>query len=454
MNPEDDPVSKSQTEKLLSPSIEPPSRGIERLESDLVPEELPARLVYLFESDPELARNLALQLSYFGYRVRSFERPSLLHAALGDAWPNAIILDIELSGGDLAATVAAINSLLKKQIPVIFLSARQDFSARLAAVRAGSAAYIDKPVEVRKLVDKLDALTSVQLQEPCRVLIVEDSATQSAWCAYVLRQAGMLTHTVIDPAQLLDAMAEFNPELVLMDMYLPDCSGVELARLIRQTDVYFSLPIVFLSIEASFEKQLDAMRLGGDEFLTKPITPAHLVAAVTPRVERYRMLRAMMAQDSLTGLINHVRLQQQLDFEVARACRQKTPLSFAMIDIDHFKIVNDSYGHPAGDRVLMSISRFLRQRLRKTDVVGRYGGEEFGSILTDTGGVLAQMVLDRIRDDFSKVEHPQGDSKFSVSFSAGIASLGANSSAGELVLAADQALYRAKNQGRNLIVLA
>jgi len=195
---------------------------------------------------------------------------------------------------------------------------------------------------------------------------------------------------------------------------------------------------------------------GGDEFLTKPIDPGHLVAAVIPRVERYRMLRAMMVQDSLTGLINHSGLQQQLDFEVARARRQKTPLSFAMIDIDHFKKVNDSYGHPAGDRVLMSISRFLRQQLRKTDVVGRYGGEEFGSILTGTGGDPAQKVLDRIRDDFGRVEHPRGDSKFTVSFSAGIASLGADAStsAGELVLAADQALYRAKKQGRNQVVLA
>lgn len=447
MNPTDNSGSKSQVEgEILS--------SIGRIEADQELLELPTRLVYLVESDGELARNLALQLSYFGYKVRSFERPSLLQAALDDACPIAIILDVELPGGDLAVAEAAINSLLKKQVPVIFLSERRDLSARLLSVRAGSSAYIDKPVEVSKLIDKLDALTSVQLQEPYRVLIVEDSATQAAWCAHVLRQAGMLTHMVIDPSHLLDAMVEFNPELVLMDMYLPDCTGVELARVIRQMETYFSLPIVFFSAEANFEKQLEAMRLGGDEFLTKPIEPVHLIAAVTPRVQRYRMLRAMMVQDSLTGLINHSRLQQQLDFEVARARRQKTLLSFAMIDIDHFKMVNDSYGHPAGDRVLMSISRFLRQRLRKTDVVGRYGGEEFGSILTGTGGEPAHKVLDRIRDDFAKVEHPRGDSNFTVSFSAGIASLDTSASAGELVLAADQALYRAKKQGRNQVVLA
>ena len=447
MNPADNSASKPQAGGALLSSVG-------RIETDQDLLELPTRLIYLIESDAELARNLTLQLGYFGYRVRVLERPSLLQASLDEACPTAIILDVELPGSDLAVVEGAIRGLLTKQIPVIFLSERQDFAARLLSVRAGSSAYIDKPVEVSKLIDKLDALTSVQLQEPYRVLIVEDSATQAAWCAYALRQAGMSTHMVIDPAHLLDAMAEFNPELVLMDMYLPDCSGVELARVIRQIETYFSLPIVFLSMEASFEKQLDAMRLGGDEFLTKPIDPVHLIAAVTPRVERYRMLRAMMVQDSLTGLINHSRLQQQLDFEVARARRQKTPLSFAMIDIDHFKMVNDNYGHPAGDRVLMSISRFLRQRLRKTDVVGRYGGEEFGSILTGTGGEPAQKVLDRIRDDFGRVEHPRGDSKFTVSFSAGIASLDSGASAGELVLAADQALYRAKKQGRNQVVLA
>lgn len=447
MNPADNSTSKPQVEGGVLSSVG-------RIETDQDPLELPTRLIYLVESDGELARNLALQLGYFGYKVRIFERPSLLQAALDEACPTAIILDVELPGSDLAVAEGAIRGLLAKQVPVIFLSERRDLSARLLSVRAGSSAYIDKPVEVSKLIDKLDALTSVQLQEPYRVLIVEDSATQATWCAYALREAGMSTHMVIDPTHLLDAMTEFNPELVLMDMYLPDCSGVELARVIRQMETYFSLPIVFLSSESNFAKQLDAMRLGGDEFLTKPIDSAHLIAAVTPRVERYRMLRAMMVQDSLTGLINHSRLQQQLDFEVARARRQKTPLSFAMIDIDHFKMVNDSYGHPAGDRVLMSISRFLRQRLRKTDVVGRYGGEEFGSILTGTGGEPAQKVLDRIRDDFGRVEHPRGDSKFTVSFSAGIASLDSGASAGELVLAADQALYRAKKQGRNQVVLA
>ena len=451
MNPTDNSENKSQAEKSLSSSIE---FSASMMKGDQDPLELPTRLIYLIESDAELARNLTLQLGYFGYRVHVLERPSLLQAALDEAFPTAIILDVELPGSDLEVAEMAIKGLLEKQIPVIFLSERRDLSARLSSVRAGSSAYMDKPVEVSKLIDKLDALTSVQLQEPYRVLIVEDSATQAEWCAYTLRQAGVLTHMVIDPAHLLDAMAEFNPELVLMDMYLPDCSGVELARVIRQMETYFSLPIVFFSEDVSFEKQLDAMRLGGDEFLTKPIDQSHLVAAVIPRVERYRMLRAMMVQDSLTGLINHSGLQQQLDFEVARARRQKTPLSFAMIDIDHFKKVNDSYGHPAGDRVLMSISRFLRQRLRKTDVVGRYGGEEFGSILTGTGGDPAQKVLDRIRDDFGRVEHPRGDSKFTVSFSAGIASLDSGASAGELVLAADQALYRAKKQGRNQVVLA
>jgi len=420
----------------------------------------PSALVYLFESDGELARHLTLQLGYFGYRVSAFEHPSFLDMALAEGWPTAIIMDIEFPGNPLAGPEAVEKSvcLAGKKVPIIFLSARKDFDARVAAVRVGSAAFIERPtgvaIEVARLIDKLDALTSVQLREPYRVLIVEDSVFQAEFYQQALQRVGMTTKIVVDPAALLEALTEFNPELVLMDVYFPECSGTQLAQVIRQMEAYFSLPIVFLSGEENFEKQLEAMRLGGDEFLTKPITAENLIAAVMPRVQRYRLLRAMMIQDSLTGLINHSYLQQQLVYEVARAARQKAPLSFVMVDVDHFKQVNDTYGHPVGDQVLISLSRFLRQRLRKTDVIGRYGGEEFGLILTGAPGDQAHMVIDRIRADFAKVEHPRAGGEFCVSFSAGVASLESCRSAGELLLAADKSLYRAKREGRNRVILS
>jgi PleD family two-component response regulator len=137
-----------------------------------------------------------------------------------------------------------------------------------------------------------------------------------------------------------------------MDMPMLDCTGLELAAVIRLQEAFVSVPIVYLSAEANITKQQTAMRLGGDDFLTKPIQPDHLVSSITSRVQRSRKLRSFMIRDSLTGLLNHTRIQEQLDLAVMRARRSASMLTFAMIDIDHFKAINDMHGHPVGDRVI------------------------------------------------------------------------------------------------------
>jgi diguanylate cyclase (GGDEF)-like protein len=129
-------------------------------------------------------------------------------------------------------------------------------------------------------------------------------------------------------------------------------------------------------------------------------------------------------------------------------------LSFAMIDIDYFKQVNDSYGHPVGDRVIKSLSRLLKQRLRTSDLVGRYGGEEFAVVLVDADGVTAMKVLDNIRDDFSQLRHLAEEKEFTVTFSCGIADVSQFPDATKLSDAADKALYKAKHAGRNRVMLA
>jgi len=218
-------------------------------------------------------------------------------------------------------------------------------------------------------------------------------------------------------------------------------------------DTYVSIPIVYLSGETDIKKQMSAMRMGGDDFLTKPIEAAHLISSVCTRAERMRIIRSHMDRDSLTSLLNHTKTREQLDIAMDRARRHGGSLSFAMIDIDHFKEVNDVYGHPTGDRVIMSLARLLQQRLRKTDVVGRYGGEEFAVIMTDTGASNAAKVLDVIRISFSRIRNMADGREFSVTFSCGIASFSGHGDAALLTSAADNALYEAKRGGRNRIVL-
>jgi diguanylate cyclase (GGDEF)-like protein len=284
--------------------------------------------------------------------------------------------------------------------------------------------------------------------------VVDDEQELANYHSLILQGAGMVTEIVNSPLHVFDRLSEFGPDLVLMDMYMPECDGMELARTIRQMKAYFSVPIVFLSGETNIDKQLSAMIMGGDEFLTKPIKPEHLISSVAIRAERMRIIRSFMERDSLTGLLNHTKTKLGLDVAVARAKRLITRTSFAMIDIDKFKLVNDTYGHPVGDRVIASLARLLQQRFRKTDIIGRYGGEEFAVVLTETDVHHAKDMLNKIRTIFSHIKFRHEDEEFSVSFSAGVASYPEFANTELLSDAADKALYEAKRTGRNKVCIA
>ncbi len=412
-----------------------------------------AQLIYLVEDDPLQANEVAAQVSYFGYTVRIFSRLDDMNAALQSEIPAAILMDIVFPEGK-SAGIEAISALGKTfPAPVIFISVREDLPARLQVVRAGGIAYFTKPLNTARLIDVLDQLTIREDPIPYRVLIVDDALVQANYNAMHLRKAGMEVEVVTDPMQLLLPLSEFHPDLILLDMYMPDCTGMELATVLRQMDAFVSIPIVYLSAETDREKQLEAVGLGGDDFLTKPIKPAHLVASVTSRVERYRKLRSLMLRDSLTGLFNHTKTRECLAQEVSRAARLGQPMAYAMLDLDHFKLVNDTYGHAAGDRVLRSLAQLLSRRLRSSDVVGRYGGEEFAIIFPNTSGQAAAGLMDELRVAFAKIRHRTGQAEFTATFSCGVAAYPDCATPAGLSEAADRALYAAKRQGRNQVAL-
>lgn len=412
------------------------------------------KMVYLVEDDAEVAQDITLQIGHFNYAVHTFGDLAAFRNAMTQSPPAAVIMDINLPDGNGAAAIAELQKGRDHPLPTVFLSVRGDLEARLDAVRAGGAAYFTKPVDIAALVDALDRLTASQLSDPYRVLIVDDTLSLANYYALTLRQAGMITEVVSEPLQVMQALTTFCPELILMDMYMPDCTGLELAMVIRQQEAYVGIPIVFLSAETNLGKQLEAMRQGGDDFLVKPIQPDHLISAVTSRAQRYHVLRSLMSRDSLTGLYNHTATKELLSNAVDLAKRRRVPLSFAMIDIDHFKSVNDTHGHAAGDRVIKSLSRLLHQRLRKTDILGRYGGEEFAVALIDADASQALRIMDEVRANFAQLRHGGGEQEFRATFSCGIATVSPHSHASELIEMADKALYEAKHGGRNKVVLA
>ncbi|MEY6433195.1 diguanylate cyclase [Thioalkalicoccus limnaeus] len=414
------------------------------------------RLIYLCDDDPDLIQQLAQQLACFGYQVRPFPTLAALHEAIRAQTPAAVIMDVTFPEGPFAGPEAL--DLLREDAglaaPCVFISNRDDFAARLRAVRAAGAAYCPKPIKTVEIVEILDLITDRTPTEPFHVLIVDDDRDLAEYHAMVLESAGMVIRVATAPDQVLGLLGTFSADLVLMDLYMPDCSGPELARVLRQIPDYTSLPIIYVSSETNMDRQFEAMEVGVDGFLTKPIAAERLVTEVRLRAERMRMLHALMVRDSLTGLFNHNTILQFLEVAVASAKRVDRPLCFAMIDIDRFKQVNDTYGHATGDQVLMALSRTLKLRLRNNDLVGRYGGEEFAVILADAAIDEAHRIIETLRAGFAEVVFTSDDREFSCTFSAGLAGFPAFATAEALTEAADQALYRAKDGGRNRVVLA
>lgn len=412
-----------------------------------------APAVLLLETDRRLAQNLQHQISHFDYDVRTAADFPGLFDGLEQTQSRLLAIILDGATATLAPEqVAEVRQRTSKHIPLIYLSGSEDVESRLAAARAGADVYLVKPFDLHELIDQLDRIGIDNKQEPFHIVVVEDSPTQAAYYSAILQKAGMLATVVSDPYSVLQALDENAADLILMDMYMPGCNGMELARVIRQVPRHASIPIVYLSAEMELSRQLDALSLGADDFLTKPINPMHLIRSVTIRAERARSLRTLMLTDNLTGLLNHSRIKELLQTEVARAMRSGMPLAFAMLDIDHFKSVNDTHGHHVGDRVIKTMARVLQQRLRQTDYIGRYGGEEFAVILPDANLESAVRIVDEVRQSFNKVHQLAASGAFNVSFSGGVAAFPASRDATKLALDADKALYAAKRQGRNRII--
>ncbi|BAP77631.1 two-component response regulator [Pseudomonas sp. MT-1] len=407
--------------------------------------------IYLLESDFEAGQNMCQTLGNFGYEVLLFPEISLLQSAVQGQMPDALI--VSQHDGELAA-VSALQQSLEAPLPLQVIGHRADFVSQLAAVRAGAKGFFVRPVDITQLENSLENILNLQLNEPYRVLIIDDDDDLSARYSLVLRNSQMLVRTLSDPSQLFEVMREFDPEMVLLDMNMPDFTGIELAQMIRLNDEWLRVPIIYLSAETDINRQMAALLKAGDDFITKPISDTALTAAVFSRVQRARALSMALSRDSLTGLLKHADIKEQVALEVERAQRSGKPTSVVMLDLDHFKQVNDQYGHAAGDNVIRSLANLMRQRLRRIDSIGRYGGEEFVAVLPDCPAEQAKRIFDEIRLRFAALSFHAGARTFSVSLSAGISETDGHAGAGAMLELADQALYAAKHNGRNQVQTA
>ncbi len=408
--------------------------------------------VLVLSGDEAATEDLLLQMEHYGYRVQREPDPQRGLAAAAAQRPLAVIVDLS-QGFERAAPIVA--ELARLGLPWCALARQGDYRLRLQAVRQGALFFFVAPLSIDALVEVLDPLAYPQQEPPYRVLLLDDSRTVLASVRQALRPYPQLHLGVLSrPERVLDVLNYYWPDVLLLDYHLRDCTGLEVARIIRQHKAFESIPIIYLTSESREAMQQEAMRYGGDDFLVKPVGAEQLFHTVLHRARRYRGLRKLMVEDSLTGLYNHVKTKSLLQQSLAQAERQKVPLSYAILDIDHFKRVNDDYGHATGDKVIKALARYLRQHLRDADIVGRYGGEEFVVVLQNCQPEQARRRIDSLREGFGRLYHAYEDGIFSTTFSAGIAHYPGCAGMTELMAAADAALYAAKRAGRNQVRVA
>ncbi|MBI3396619.1 MAG: diguanylate cyclase [Spirochaetia bacterium] len=412
------------------------------------------RLVYIVDGQTDAAADIAQQLGHYGMSVVVFPNLTEAAAAFETRIPSVMVLTIEGRVGHNMLTMADLQTRYENQVPLIVVSEHDDIDTRMRAVRCGCREFLTKPVSMDLLIGKIEDLIEDRTANPHHVLIVDEDPEFAGELAGYLENAGMIAEVVLSPSLIMESMIEFGTDLILMNLYFPSVFGMEVAAVLRQFEAFQSVPILFFSQDTDMSRRTAAMHRGGDGFLTLPIKEEDLIAAVHSRLERSRTVKNLIVSDSLTGLMNHTRTLEILKRELNRTRSQGGRLSLALVDINRFKRINDTYGHETGDRVIKSLARLLKQRVWSSDLVGRYGGNKFAVIVKSMESETAARVFNEIRVDFAQVRHQREDGEqFFAVFSCGIAPYPRFNEISSMVQRAERALDVAKKRGGNKIAL-
>lgn len=406
----------------------------------------------LVHADAEVHQRVSLLAQREGMSLRIVTTKAEAQESCRRKMPDGIITGSRLNDGSGYEVVEMIRSLPGgDSTAALIVDGVSDFLDKVEAIRCGADGFYDKPIDWESVMRRMQHLMEKTHTETARILYVEDDEAQSSLVQAILESVGYKVCICSDPRNFETDLQSFHPDLVLMDVLLPEVTGYELVKYIRQLENYATLPVLFLTTQNELQGRIEGAKAGGDGRLIKPVAPGLLLSAVAARIERAQFLKNLLERDGLTQLLSHTAFLERAKALVARRKRQKAgPTAMVMVDLDDFKLVNDTYGHAVGDTVLSELAALFRRRLRLSDLVGRYGGEEFAIILDNLQGKDAVRLMTRLLEEFASIEHEANDgTRFRVTFSAGVAML--DQSKWELEQwkqAADAALYEAKASGR------
>lgn len=298
-----------------------------------------------------------------------------------------------------------------------------------------------------------------------RILIVDDNAMIRQEIKAVLMKDGTFDQFMEagDGLSAFKMLMDQTPDVVLCDLVMPAFDGLKLLSMKAARAELSQIPVIMLTAEDDLDRKAEILERGASDYVTKPFHEKELVARVRIHHklkklqdelwEKHHQLELLAVTDALTGLPNRRHLMRRIEEEVARSRRFSQPLSVLMMDVDHFKKVNDTWGHAMGDAVLRNMGAFLKKSIRETDVAARYGGEEFTVLLPNTPLEGAFIAAENLRKGFEALVHEHDGESIQRTISLGASCLSADDPRDQeaLLKAADEALYRAKEGGRNRV---
>lgn len=370
---------------------------------------------------------------------------------------DAAILDVILDGHDNAFDIARrLRSTRRNaELPIGFVSVDASISNRISAVHAGGSVFLDKPIDGDVFAAAIRRLVPVTEAYKPKILVVDDDEDFLASLTHLFEAEGFEIATLTSAENIVRDIENINPEMVLLDVFMERVNGLDACRVLRSVEKWQEIPILIMTVHGNRDILVDCYNAGADDYVEKPVIKEELMARINLRLTRSKMFRERADIDVLTGLPTRRPFIDMLRMRLSESGRFNKPVSLCLLDLDHFKKVNDRFGHLAGDRVLAGVGNLLKSRFRIMDVRGRWGGEEFVVAFYGEEEDTARMIVQRVLDELRNIAFigDRGE-KFHVTFSAGVATYPrAGRTVEELFRNVDEKLYLAKASGRNCIVI-
>ena len=407
------------------------------------------------EKEDELAL-LTDVLENRSFSVYAFKDLKKAQEASKEQVPAIIVLEIDedlsmLAKGNIHAEFCSSGDI---KPAIVIISRREDTDTRMKASLLGIDAFFASPINAHNFISTLDVLLAFRESKQGRVLLADEDQDRIDYIASVFKNENFESIAVNKATHIVDELVNFKPDLILLSLAQCKSEQGNVAKMIRSHEYYFNVPIICIVGKNDSHLKPNLLDLGVDDCITTDELSAGRLIALRQKIVRFRRANHLIIMDSLTGTLNRDAFVDRANEEISLAKRRGENICLAMIDIDHFKHINDANGHAVGDYVLRHLSDYLSNRLRRSDIVGRYGGDEFLVLLPDTDLNSAYLVLDMVRQNLINQTIRVRDSQVNVSISLGLVSARAADirNVEMLIAEADKKLYEAKMSGRNKLI--